>query len=78
MGAPGRGGAIAERAEVEAFGRELNDGDPSKYYEIPRKAKTVKQTRANRALFYNFLHVPKTGGTFFHSSVATGGTQGES
>ena len=60
------GGAIAERAEVEAFSRELNDGDPSKFYEIPIKAKTVKQTRANRALFYNFLHVPKTGGTFFH------------
>ena len=62
-----RGGALAEREEVEAFGRELNVGDLSKYYEIPRKAKSVKQTHANRVLFYNFLHVPKTGGTFFHS-----------
>lgn len=37
-----RGGAFAEREEVEVFGWELNVGDLSKYYEILRKVKLVK------------------------------------
>ena len=53
-------------AETSAGTKFLNlfgDG----YYEIPTsREKTVRQVGKNSALMYNFIHIPKTGGSFFN------------
>jgi len=51
--------AAASASFVELFGKG--------FYEIPvGQEKSIKQERPNTALVYDFIHIPKTGGSFFN------------
>lgn len=60
---------IKKEREMKNKFQEIVRGGEDGYYEISRRKKAVAQSKKDSALFYNFIHIPKTGGTYFHQVV---------
>ena len=60
---------IKKEREMKNKFQEIVRGGDDGYYEISRRKKAVEQSKKDSALFYNFIHIPKTGGTYFHQVV---------
>lgn len=57
---------IKNERKIQNRFTDIVRGGEDGFYEISRRKKAVKQSKKNSALFYNFIHIPKTGGTYFH------------